>query len=130
MDKPYTFSDMIAEWRYLPGSQESIGLGDILTPQAPYVLVFPLDVEAWNERETLALLRRMMDPHLTLPAGAGDNPGKLSFDIQLQYVFTGRIDWHPCSNWNIVFSLWLETELEEVLQLLPETSWRTGRVIG
>lgn len=122
--RPVSFSRALVRWQYYHGMQSSIGLGDILIKRATYIVDLPLDVDAWHSLTGPIDQEISLQPPVIVPSGTASGPISVTFRLQLHYSFAGRIDWHPCSDWNIYFSVLLGEGSGGMIKVVPESGWR------
>ena len=131
-------------WGYLHGFLLSVDKGEPLRPIAEYVLTIPIDAHEDFLSDLRRKGRKSLDdidledyphkatqvvyPPLVLPPANESGPSLTTFRLQLHYDFSGgRIDWHPSSDWNILFDLGVVDDSERRLSLLRNRGWRDLR---
>jgi hypothetical protein len=63
-------------------------------------------------------------PTVVLPAGTQASPSVALIRIELIYRFSGKMNYHPTSNWNISFSLALRTTDGVEIRIFADRLWR------
>jgi hypothetical protein len=127
-------------WGYYHGVLSSVGHGEILKPIAEYVVKIPIDTDIDFPRERLQSglasleklsledypqkLQQTIYPSIVLPPRNESGPSLTTIRLEVQYYFAGRIDWHPCSDWDIFFDLGILHDGGPRLPLLRNRAWR------
>jgi hypothetical protein len=112
-------------WAYYTGWELAIDHGEALRPVEKYILQLSIDTDqpypkVQTEREPLS-------PLLVLPPKNESGPSITTFRVQLHYVLDGRLDYHPCSDWDIFVNLNLVDGTGNQTPVLSKFSWRRGR---
>lgn len=110
----------ILNWQYIEGMCTSIAFGLPLEPAAEYILEFPLDVnsEIMHEKEY------DLTPLLVVPPKNENGRSLTMFKIQLHYDFFGRLNYHPCWDWNIQYNLMIKDVDGRIVTLIKDAMWR------
>jgi hypothetical protein len=130
LDREVRLNGAVVNWTYRGGMQESIGHGDIFEPTSEINIDLPLDVDEWGwlNEGSPKVHETPIDPPLLVPGGTQDRPAYKPLQIKIHYTFTGRIDWHPCSDWDIFFSITLKAIDGHGIEVLPGAQWRSSQV--
>ena len=107
-------------WRYHHGMLSAVDHGVALKPVANYIIEFPVDPDLDDQQEKIETIY----PVIIIPPQNESGPSITTFRIQLHYYFSGRIDWHPCFDWNILFSLAIIDNGGNKVQLFSNSYWR------
>ena len=107
-------------WRYYRGMEEAIDEGVALEPVAKYVIELPIDPDDPREIQKIDTIY----PIIIVPPRNESGPSITTFRIQLHYALIG---WHPCYDWNIVFSLAVRDDKGGTLQLFSNSLWRSSQ---
>jgi len=112
-------------WQYHHGMQSSIAQGMPLRPVADYVIKLRIITDALGEENKVEPL----DPVIAVPPANTSGPSLTTLRLQICYYFAGRIDWHPCSDWDIFFSLSIWHSQGGLVPVFSRFSWRTAYLI-
>lgn len=109
------------EWHYHHGMCCSTDHGVALRPVAKYVMDLAID----PDRPFVKHASQALYPPLAVPPANESGPSLTTLRIQLHYHFAGRIDWHPCFDWDIIVNLRISDERGRLLPVFSDLSWRS-----
>jgi hypothetical protein len=119
-DRQLLLTKFEVKWRYRHGMLASVDRGAALVPIAKYIIDFPVDPDN-EERKTF---ERVMYPAIALSPGTIKNPTLVTIRLQLHYHFAGRLDYHPCADWNILFDVVAVAQSGERIPIFEDGNWR------
>jgi hypothetical protein len=108
------------EWRYHKGYLASIAQGIPLIPNSRYSIQFQIDVLD----DSIKSLTETLYPSILMPPSNQDGPSIFTFRLDILYSFIGRLDYHPCSDWNIEFSVAMLADDGNRCSILAKQYWR------
>jgi hypothetical protein len=111
----------IVDYRYQRGSLSSIDYGTLLKPVAEYIIDIPIDIYNGSKKN----LVKPVYPMLLIDSKDSESKGLASFRLQLHYSFVGSINYHPCYNWNIIFSLKISYGEHDTLTIFEKKGWKS-----
>lgn len=113
-------NDFIVKWQYYKGTLRSIAYGAPLKPVAQYLIKLPIDTDngEWNSKT------ESIYPPIVLPPRNESGPSLTTFQFQLHYYFSGRLQYHPSYNWNIMYDLALRIDRSSELSVFSQARWR------
>ena len=109
------------EWRYHQGMLCSGDEGVPLVPVAEYVITLPIDPDSESENRKVEPIY----PVIAIPPQNQRGSSMTTLRLQFHYHFVGRIDWHPCADWNIFFTLGICDDHGGILPIFTDKSWRS-----
>jgi hypothetical protein len=107
-------------WRYHVGRLRSIASGSLLKPLAQYVIKLPID----TDDELMRSRPTVLYPPIVVPPKTDAGSALATVRIQVEYFFDGRLDFHPCADWNIVFNIDILTTTNERCSIFSDFGWR------
>jgi|GEM_PF-4765154 hypothetical protein len=109
-------------WFYHHGYLSSVGHGEPFFPVAKYVIDMPVDTEDTAEASNTYHEKEVVfSPIVSVPGRNESGPGATVIRLQLYYHFEGKISWHPCSDWDIYFKIFVVYD-DGTLMLFPLNS--------
>ncbi len=118
--------ELRAKWKYYKGSCCSIGQGVCINSVADYIVDIPLDVTD----ENIQTRNINMSPIIVVPPRDNSGPSFTQFKVQFHYYFSGSLDWHPCSDWDILYSLDILDHKNASFNIFSNYNWRTKEEIN
>ena len=119
-DEQIILKEFLIEWRYYHGMLMSVAQGATLKPVAQYLIKLPIDTDKSDLNSRVDAIY----PPIVLPPRNESGPSLTTFQLQLHYYFSGRLNYHPCCDWNIIFDIALRCDKSEELSLFSEERWR------
>jgi len=107
------------QWQYYKGRLCSIASGVPLRPVADYIIELPVDAGDPSKKKKTQLL----DPVIAIPPSNEDGPSLTTIRLQVHYFLNGRLDYHPCSDWDIYYGISFITDLNTELEIFKNKSW-------
>ena len=118
-NKQIILTNFIVKWRYYHGFLASIAEGAVLKPVAEYIIELPIDTDDEEKKsKTIPVY-----PIIAIPPSNESGPSLTNIRIQLHYRFTGRLNYHPSSDWNIFFDISLTNNKGGKLEIFNNKSW-------
>jgi len=115
-----TLDELRVSWKYLPGALASVSKGELLNPISEQFIY--LNIDPMDTRDQVQ--SRPVYPTVVLPAGTRASPSVALIRIELIYQFSGKMNYHPTSDWNISYSLALQTTDGVETQIFNDRLWR------
>jgi hypothetical protein len=114
-------TDFKVNWHYHHGNLCSVDKGVALKAVAKYVIKLPINTDDNSEKT----LTELLYPPVAIPPVNESGPSLTVLQLQLYYYFDGRIDWHPCCDWNIIFDLEIIDDSGRSLTVFSHTAWKS-----
>jgi hypothetical protein len=114
-------STIRGRWLYRGGVLAGVEQAVPLTPNAKYIIDFPVDISAtgWHTASV------PVSPILPLaPAASPDNPTLAVIRLEVGYHLIGAHQYHPNADWNIKYDVSIITNLGEELPVIKSALWR------
>ena len=89
------------KWRYDHGMAAAIDQGKAIEPSVQYHFKLAID----TDNNTTQVQDIDMNPPISVPSDNGSGPGITMIEVEFSYYFDGRLDYHPCCDWNIIYDL-------------------------
>ena len=115
------FTTFDVTWRYHHGNTSSIDYGEFLVPMSSYLIELAIN----TDDESAKSRRDLIYPAIVMPPRSKGGPSIVTVRLEMLYYFAGRLDYHPCGDWNILFSVAIATDTgDDSYQLFSDCSWR------
>ena len=114
-----TLKTFRVKWKYYKGMQCSIGQGVPIKPVEEYILNIPIDPGNTNIQKKDYKMR----PMIVIPPG-NDYYSITQIKVQFHYHFISKLKYHPCTDWNIYFSLDIIDKDDRILNIFTNYHWR------
>ena len=110
-------------WRYHHGYLSSIDHGDFLVPMSAYLIQLPID----TDDESPKFRRDLIYPAIAMPPRNESGPSTVTVRLEMLYFLSGRLDYHPCADWNIIFSVAVLTDAgDDRCEIFSHCPWRVS----
>ncbi len=114
----YIITKLKIRWRYLHGVQCALSTCHALEPVLTWHVQIEIDTYDDSIREKIVDL----EPALYIrPDESYEGVG--NFNIELQYILT-NIEYHPCADWDILYSITLIDHKGKEYELIHNRNWR------
>lgn len=115
----YIITKLKIKWQYLYGVQCSTSTAEALQPILTWHVRIEVDPSDSSVKEKIIEL----DPALNIRPGESFI-GVGNFNIELQYILTNK-DYHPCADWDILYSITLIDHKGKEYELICNRNWRS-----
>ena len=115
----YIITKLKIKWQYLHGEQCALGTCEALKPVLKWFVKIEIDPHDSSIKEKIIDL----NPPLHIRPGE-TYVGIGNFEIELQYILT-NIDYHPCADWDILYSITLIDYKGKEYELIHNRNWRS-----
>jgi len=119
-DTQFLLTQFEVKWRYNHGRLASVDQAAALVPIARYIIDFPVD----TDDEKGKTFTQIMSPSIALAPGTEKNPTLVTVRLQLHYHFSGRLNYHPSGDWNILFDISGVTQSGQRIPIFTDANWR------
>lgn len=108
------------DWQYYNGWLLSIDYGHFLVPTSTYLIELPIDPHDISRKSK----KELIYPAIVMPPRNSSGPSITTFRLEVLYYFSGRLDYHPNSDWNFSFSVAVLTDVGRRCDLFSNCRWR------
>lgn len=110
-----TMKSIIVRWKYIHGNQCSLEVPREIATYKPIKIELSVDVYDENEKTSIYILDRYID----FP----EKSGNIQIEMSLCLSIKGDENWHPCSNWNLVYSVDIEDTKGRITTVIKQREW-------
>jgi len=106
---------IVVNWHYIHGDEASLETPREITTASPVRVELLVDVHDETQKTTNVPLYK--------PIEFPPKSGNIEIDLMLYLTLKGKVNWHPCSNWNLSFDVKLVDYKGRTISIIQERSW-------
>jgi hypothetical protein len=115
-------NEFYVEWSYFCGLLNAIDYGTVVKPIEKYSINLPIDPNNADNRSK----RLPMYPPIIMPPRNSSGPSVVGLRLELTWEFEGRMNYHPNSDWDIIFTVYILGERDTGIIVFEDYSWRSA----